>query len=155
MQYLCRVIVRRATEEDIPWLMVQLRAFAATVPTRHSVMGSDLYCEALLGRLIKEQYVAIAMRDGEAVGLIAGLVQPSPFNPDLQLASELWWWVTPEERHGRAGLLLLDAYEDWVENESDAEMSNFTLETISPVSDRALTRRGYREFERQYIREIS
>lgn len=147
-------VVRRAEQADVPWVLGQLRAFAAAYGTRRSLFGDAGHAEALVAGLIEDQFVAIAERDGEPVGLIAGVLQPHPFNPDLQVASELWWWVTPEVRGSRAGHLLLDAFEGWA-LESEADLINFTLEAHSPVRDRTLERRGYRLFERQFLREVS
>jgi GNAT superfamily N-acetyltransferase len=147
-------VVRRAEQSDVPWVLGQLRQFAAAYGTRRSLFGSETHAEALVGTLIEDQFVAIAERDGQPVGLIAGVLQPHPFNPDILVASELWWWVTPPARGTRAGHELLDAFEGWA-LEHEADLINFTLEADSPVRDRTLERRGYRLFERQFLREVS
>lgn len=153
LPYPCVVLVRRATETDVAWLLVQLRDFAASYPTRRTVWPTDDYAEALVGTLIRTQFVAVAEEDGQPVGLIAGVCQPHALNPDLTIATELAWWVVPPKRGTRAGLLLLDAFDAWA-NESKAHLVNMTIEVGSPVSDRCLTRRGYAMAERQYLREV-
>lgn len=146
------MVIRCGRDSDGPWVCEQLRAFAAQYPTRRAIWPTDAYAEALVGTLIREQFVAIAEQDGQPVGLIAGLAAPHPLNPALLVATELAWWVVPPARGTRAGLLLLDAFDAWAE-QSGADLVNMTLEAGSPVSDRCLTRRGYALTERQYVRE--
>lgn len=146
--------VRLAGFADVPWLLHELRAFASAYPVqsaRFPVVGSDAHAEALVGHLIRTQYVAVAEReDGQLVGLVAGVLQPHPFNPDLTIAAELWWWVTPPARGSRAGLLLLADLERWAA-EADAPLV-LTTEATTAVTDRHLLRRGYVPVERQWLR---
>jgi N-acetylglutamate synthase-like GNAT family acetyltransferase len=140
--------VRKAEPADIPWLIAQLREFAALHPIGPRVMGSDDHCEALLAHLIETHYVAIAETDGTRVGLIAGAIAPHPFNPSLSVATELWWWVSPPARGSRAGSLLLAEYEAWA---NTADIKSFTLEADSPVHPKMLERLGYSLAETQYV----
>jgi hypothetical protein len=112
-------------------------------------MGSDAHAEAVLGQLIDTQYVAVADADGSPVGFIAGAVVPHPFNPDIRIATELFWWVVPPARGSRAGLALLDAYDTWATDAAD--LKAMTLEAHSPVNPRTLLKRGYQLAESQYI----
>jgi len=146
--------VRPAERADVPWVLEQLRAFASSYGTRRSLFGDTEHAEALVGTLLDTQFVAIAEVDGERVGLIAGTLSPHPFNPDINVATELWWWVTPPARGSRAGLMLLDAFDDWADA-SEADLVNFTLEADSPVRERTLEKRGYRLMEKQFVREVS
>lgn len=141
--------VRTADAQDIPWLLAQLREFAASHPIGPRIMGTDENAEALLGHLIATQFVAVADAEGSPVGLIAGAVTPHPFNPDLLVASELWWFVAPAHRGSRAGLALLEAYEDWAK--ANADVRGMTLEANSPVNPRVLVKRGYQLAETQYV----
>lgn len=141
--------VRRADPSDIPWLIGQLRTFAASHPLGPRLMGSDAHAEALLAHLLATQFVAIADAEGTPVGLIAGALAPHPFNGDLLIATELFWWVTPPHRGTRAGLMLLDAYDAWATEHADVK--GMTLEAGSPVNPRVLEKRGYRLAEHQYV----
>ena len=145
--------VRPATSDDIPWLLTQLRAFAAEHPIGPRLLGSDAHAEALLGTLLATQFVAIADEQGQPLGLLAGAIAPHPFNEELMVATELGWWIVPAHRKGKAGLALLNAYEMWAE--ANADVSVFTLEAQSPVSDRTLTKRGYELAERQFSKVLS
>lgn len=115
-------------------------------------MGEDAYAEVFLGTLIGTGYCTVVEWQGEPVGVIAGMLAPHPFNPDLTVATELWWWVTPEHRGSRAGLLLLDDFDAWAN--ANAELVNMTLEAGSPIGDKVLLKRGYQLAEHQYLREV-
>lgn len=147
------VRIRRAVPADIPWLVSQLREFAALHPVGARIMGSDSHAEALLAHLMATQFLAVADADGTPVGLIAGAVAPHPFNPALTMATELWWWVQPPARHTRAGLALLNAYDEWAD--SVADLKGMTLEVASPVNPETLLRRGYHLAEYQYVAEVT
>lgn len=147
-------MVREAVPADLPWLLTQLRAFASEYPTQRAIWPSDAHAEALVGTLIREQFVAVAEQDGAPVGLIAGVCAPHPLNPDLTVATELFWFVDPAHRGTSAGSRLLSTFDAWA-SQSGAHLVNMTLEVGSPVSDRVLTKRGYVLAERQYLREVS
>lgn len=146
------LVIRLATHDDVPWLKQELRAFANWNGLR--LFGDEAHAEALLGQLIETQFVAVATRGDDRLGLIAGVMSPHPFNPDIKMATELWWWVTPDARGSSAGARLLDAFDLWA-NDSGADLVSFTLEAESPVNPRALERRGYRLMEYQFVREVS
>lgn len=143
------MLVRKAVPSDIPWLLTQLREFAAFHPIGPRIMGTDANAEVLLGHLIATQFVAVADAEGTPVGLIAGAVSPHPFNPELRVATELWWFVSPAHRGSRAGLALLDSYEAWAKE--NADVRGMTLEANSPVNPRVLLKRGYQLAETQYV----
>jgi GNAT superfamily N-acetyltransferase len=144
------VDVRRATPDDVPWLVAELREFAAHYPvTNVSLFGSDEYAAALLSTLITDQFVAIAHRGEVRCGLIAGAVGPHPYNPDLLVASELWWFVSPAHRGSSAGYSLFLAFHAWA-RDVGADLATMTLASNSAVNTAAFERFGYRETERAY-----
>lgn len=75
-----------------------------------------------------------------------------PYNPAIRVLTETFWWVTPNARGSRAGLMLLDAFTAY--GERNADWIVFTLEHHSPVNERTLTKRGFHLHERSYLREV-
>lgn len=143
--------IRAASADDIPWLVGELRAFASEYPVPLPIAGDDAYLAGVLGHLIAEgQYVAVAERDGRPVGTIAGALHPHPFNPGLHMVGEYFWWVVPEERGSRAGLLLLRGLEAFAAEHGVPLV--LTTEATSAIADRTLLRRGYTLAERQWVR---
>lgn len=145
--------IRRATERDIPWLLTQLRAFAAAYPVQITIR--DAHAEVVLGTLIREQYVALAERtdaDGVTrVGLIAGTLQPHPFDPETLCATSLFWFVTPEHRRSRAGALLFMDFESWAAS-TGAPIQAFSLVAGSAITTESFTRRGWQVVETMLTR---
>jgi hypothetical protein len=94
----------------------------------------------------------IAERDGP-VGFVSGMLAAHPYNPALTVLTEMFWWVAPEARGSRAGLLLLDAFLAY--GERNADWIIFTLEHHSPVNERTLTKRGFHLHERSYLYEVT
>ena len=153
------ISVRRAEVSDIDWLIGQLRDFDRFANFKKPLMGNDAYCRVALKEMLEQHVVFIAETpvgdracDIERIGLIAGWITPHPFNPELRVLTETFWWVIEKYRGTRAGLLLLNAFQKagaW----HQADWILFTLEHHSPVSDKHLLRRGYVEKERSYLLE--
>lgn len=147
------VSTRLATADDIDWLLVELAEFSAFYGTKRPLCGPDEdYNRALLSKLITDHLLMIAERGTERLGLIAGMYTPHFMNPDIQTLSELFWWVAPRHRRTPAGKLLLDAFVQW--GRENADWVFFTLEHDSPVSERVMTKRGFRIKESQYLLEV-
>jgi hypothetical protein len=147
------IFTRKATLEDIPWLMVELEKFAKFFGTHLSLFNPET-APGVLTNIIKEHVFLIAYRktDGERLGFVAGLLSPHLFNKEIIQLTELFWWVPEEYRRTGAGHILFEEFlkvgvveADWV---------NFTLETNSPVKDEFLLRRGFKPQERSFILEV-
>lgn len=165
------ITIRTAREHDMDWLIVQLRAFDKFAGYKRSLIEDEHYARKALKQLIADHVVFIAdadpalthatlaelgvcrcARNPIRLGFIAGYKTPHPFNPRLRVLTENFWWVAPEHRKTRAGLLLLNEFEaygrrccDWIV---------MTLEHHSPISDRHLTKRGFVAREQSYLVEV-
>ena len=146
------VEVRRATIEDVDWLLMQLRAFEKFAGYKRSLIEDEAFARAGIASLINEHVVFIAHKDGERHGFVAGAFAPHPFNPKVRVLSEMFWWIVPEHRDGRAAVLLLDKFEEC--GRGIADWVVFSLEHNSPVRDKHLTSRGFRQIERAYLLEV-
>jgi hypothetical protein len=152
------VRVRPAASHDVLWLAHQLADFAEFYGTQQSLYPDEKTARYLLAELIDAQPFFIADVDVGLdsrwpVGFIGGALAPHPYNPAIRVLSEMFWWVIPEYRQTRAGLLLLEAF--IAHGEAHAEWIHFTLEAKSPVNERTLTKRGFALYERAYLREVS
>lgn len=147
------MLVRRATTADIDWLLGELNEFADFLDTSKKLYADDeAYGRNLLTNFIEKHFVLVAERDGARVGFIAGYVMPHMFNPKLRVLAEIWWWVNPAHRKTRAALMLLNEYTKW--GKENCDLVTMAVETITPVNERCLTKRGYRLHERSYLLEI-
>lgn len=131
--------LREATVDDGDALMgilerlVTSSAFTQDGPLDHDQLRRML--TQLLGH--PWSLFAIAESDGEIVGLLAVVRAPHLYRATWR-ASELCWWVNPEDRRG-VGVKLLAFVEAW------AMRHGCDLEMLAPTSryERALSRRGY------------
>lgn len=90
---------------------------------------------------------------GSVIAGIAGLVHPEMTTGELT-CMEMFWFVRPDKRKGSLALKLLKAYED----EAVIRGARRILMTrIAGMNDGTLDalyeRKGYREFERVYMKE--
>lgn len=91
-------------------------------------------------------------RAGEIIGAIGGVIFPDPNDGDL-VASEMFWFVTPEARG--CGLRLFTWFEAWAVNRGAKRIAMVHLET--PGAERLAKlyeRRGYRRVQTDYLKEI-
>lgn len=147
-------MIRVAETGDIPWMCVELRKFATFVGTKRSLFPSVEKCVSTLEMLVAQHpvFVAISRVADQRLGFIGGTLTAHPMNEEIQILTELFWWVTPECRGGRAGLLLLQAFQAY--GRAHADHIVMTLEEHSPVNPETLTKRGFRVVEHTYLLEV-
>lgn len=144
--------VRRGTHHDADWVAEQAAAF------QRFALGSALpvnpeHLQRVVHTFLAVHHILIVEKDGERCGFVAALVQPHFLNPDITVLTEIAWWVVPEQRHTRAGLLLLNAL-DSLADELGVELSVLSVEANSPLTGRALQKRGYKIQEISLMRKV-
>ncbi len=144
--------VRSAVQEDVPWLLQQARAFDAAAGFKRGLMPTDEEAIPLLRALVAAHIVFIAEVNNCLAGFIAGWYGAHPFNRNVRTLTEVLWWVQPEYRGTRAGIMLLDRFEDC--GRHIADWTILTLEHDSPLREAHLTKRGFRQTERAFLLEV-
>jgi hypothetical protein len=148
-----RIEIRKADLMDIEWLLSELKKFAEFIGIKkHNLFPEEDFARETLKGFIENQVVLIADSNLGKAGFIAGIYAPHPFNPNLMMLTETFWWVKKEFRRSRCGIQLLDAFVEW--GEEHADLITMTLEHNSQVGDRALINRGFRLQERSYLKEV-
>ena len=87
---------------------------------------------------------------GNVLGGICGTVVPWGFNSEIKIALELFYWLDPDARG--FGLKLIKAYEDRVK---EMGARNVMIQPETELTEKVGTlyrRRGYRPFERFWIK---
>lgn len=146
------LLIRKAELSDVEWMLDQLKEFAKFYGTKKSLFGDINYAAATVANIVENHLCFVAWRGETRLGFITGYVCPHPYNPDIQLLTEAFWWVDPQYRLSGAGLMLLDKFTEWGEDNCDWIV--FTLEHHSPVKDSCLLKRGYRFNERSFLKEV-
>jgi GNAT superfamily N-acetyltransferase len=83
----------------------------------------------------------VVKQDGINIGALGAILVPNFFNPNIITLAEVFWYVLPEYRNTRAGVLLLKAFEERAgEIADDATLS---LLPSSIVNYSSITKRGF------------
>lgn len=144
--------VRRATADDVPWLVSQLRDFSEFFGTKRPLFDDPAFATRGITAMVMDHLVFVAFQDDIPVGFIAGYVTPHPFNPSIRSLIETFWWVDEAHRGSRAGLSLLNTFVAW--GRANADWVMCSLEARSPVKDDVLLKRGFRLQERNFLLEV-
>lgn len=148
------ITVRKATSQDVPWLLSELHEFDRFFGSSRSLFPTIETAEQIVATFVRDHVFLVAQgRDG-CLGFIAGIVHPHLYNPSLTYLTETFWWVTPQFRGSRAGLTLLNAFVIYGKK-IKADAIVMSLEHESPVNPETLTRRGFRPKETSYLMELA
>jgi hypothetical protein len=156
------LIVRPAAESDVPWLLAQLRAFDLEYETIRKFFDSEQMEEhAVWVRHMLHQgpwFLACRLEDvGDEreevpVGFIAGMLSGHPYQPDITVLTELFWWVVPEARYSRAALMLIKRFV--AHGKAHADWITFSVTTKTKIHPTTLEAFGFRHLETSYVLEV-
>ncbi len=136
-----KVTVEALSDESIDWFV----NIAAVDMLRYEVKRPELINLTQLRYLAtigKDQGTAFVSKIGNVyTGAIGGLLLPNVFNPSLTSLSEVFWYVLPEHRNTRSGLLLLNAFDKCGQEQADE--TSMCLLIGSPVATKSLEKRGF------------
>ena len=118
----------------------------------HEVKRPELYhresLEGLANRMMLDGTMILAFYNERPVGAIGGVLVPHIYNPNIIVLSELMWYVLPEYRNGRAGLLLIKEFKKMAEELADEA----TLSTLpsSNIKSETLAKLGFHYGEKAF-----
>ena len=144
--------IRAATEADIPQIVKMGLRFATAEyaislpadPDRIAMLARNLMGGENSVVLVSES------SEGAVVGMIAMMVYDQPMTNEL-VATEIAWWMEPEQRGSSAGIRLLKAGEQWARARGARK-----LQMIAPT-DRVgqfYERLGFQRIEIHYQRSL-
>ena len=151
------MIVRRATDKDMPELLRMGRAFHANSSMSRIAEFDDASFQMTLEALLSGDMAGliIVAEDEQIVGMAACLLFPLYFNMGCPAAQELFWWVEPGNRNG-TGMALIDALETTAR---EAGAKAFLSGSVAGLRDEAIARvyarRGYVLTENTYIKALT
>ena len=139
--HLHKVEVEPLSDSSLDWFV----NIAAVQMLTHEVKRTELIHMGQLHRLAvmgKESGTAFISKIGNKyTGAIGGLLLPNVFNPDIKTLTEIFWYVLPEYRNTRSGLMLLNTFNKC--GMECADEINMCLLMDSPVSTKSLEKRGF------------
>jgi|SRR6185369_325976 len=145
------IYVEILQEKDMEWFaeIAAVRMLKEELKKPEYVNIENIYALASLGAMYGTAFVA---KKGDIpVGALGAIKVPNVYNPNLEMLAEMFWYVLPEYRKSKAGLLLLNAYSDKAEELGvEATMS---LLPSSNIQDKTLAKRGFNLGEYAYRKE--
>lgn len=150
------VTVRPATESDITSLvMMGGEFFQQTGYSEHGLSCDPFHLHQFLEQALTsdEHAVLVAEVDGSVAGVIGAVASPNYFTPQ-RIASELFWWMNPEARSGRAALQLLSALEQWARDKGCVVLAMVDIALMQSNAPRIYERKGYQLAERSWIKTL-
>lgn len=135
--------IRPATRDDIPALIELGRAMHAESPRFSRHPYSPAKTAGTIDFLLANGAVFVAVKGGQAVGMMGGMVAPGWFT-DEATAIELAVYVAPEHR-GRTGMRLIRAFEAWAFEHGAVEVTlGITTEVDTERTAALYEHLGYR-----------
>ncbi len=134
------MMIRKAAIQDMSWLLdVAIKDMVFNELKIPSYYNRKTI-QKIVEKGIKEETFFIAEKDGIPVGAIGGVLTPHPYNEEVLVLSEQFWYVLPEYRNSSAGARLLAAFQ---EKGKDADEVIMSLLIDSPISFESLEKRGF------------
>lgn len=144
--------VRKARADDVDFMIEELKQFAELFESHRSLWPGHEIARQIIGGLIETQVCFVAEQDEKPVGFIVGLLTNHFFNPEIKSLAEMFWWVSKEHRNGRAGAMLLNRFIEF--GKQNAHWVTMSLESKSPITDKALLKRGFKLNEKAFLLEV-
>jgi N-acetylglutamate synthase-like GNAT family acetyltransferase len=149
-------MIRSATVHDIEAVLVLLKDFAAAsiIDYKAWTAVDESAARFRLLNLVLHQYLIVAEKEGELIGMIGACKEQDPWIASLSRMRELFWWVAPAHRRGRLSAELYIRWEQDCERFiRDKLVDQVSLSTQPGSSDLDLTKRGWRCVEQHWIKE--
>jgi len=102
----------------------------------------------LLYNLVTNGVVLLAEQENKIVGGIGGIVSTNPWNQNIKMLCEMFWWVDEDCRGGMLGIKLLKAFE----NSFNGPVVMSTLPQ-TPIKPDLLLKLGYKAKENVFVKE--
>ena len=144
-------MIRQATIEDIHMIIPMCEDFAKELDMWE---GVDKKAAAeLLTKCLDAGLLFVGERKDKIVGVAAGLITKSLWNPAHLIAEEQIYYVKPEARGSTVGYRLIKRYIDEV-YWKNADISLLKLMFNSPDIQKHYARHGYKKLESTYFRRM-
>lgn len=105
------MIIKKATIDDLPVIIEMAKSFHRESDARKYTL-TDERIKELITLIISTGLGILAVKDGEAIGMMGAMLQKNVFFDEL-MAGDYLIYVKPEYRGTEAAQLLVDYYIQW------------------------------------------
>ena len=146
-------MIRAATQWDVPQIVELGSQSLIDGPYKDLIKDVPKQTTIFANQIIENKNGKVLLYEndnGKVAGLLAFLIFPHPFTGE-PTATELMWYVLPEEREGGAGVKLL-----WEAEKEAKTMGATYMGFTAPTLDvAALYKRfGYKQLEVTFMKEL-
>lgn len=143
-------MIREATVDDIPALLVMCRRFHEASPYGERDFVDADAARTLEGLLTLGRAAIFVCDEGEICGMMGVAASPTMFDHQLEIVQETFWWCQGGDAQG-----LRQAGEEWARDRGAALFSMACLENDRAETMARLYRRsGYAPVERHFIKAL-
>ena len=147
-------VIRAATMEDLPQMLVNGEAFFAEMQNQVVPFDRESMAEALT-ECIDAGLCFIAVKDDLHLGGIGGIKSGLPMNIHVDAAIERFFWMSKDERARGVGKVLLSTFADAARTLGCNVLIMIALTGPDlPYVERAYQKAGLHEAERTYIMRL-
>jgi GNAT superfamily N-acetyltransferase len=147
------VIVRQATEIDIPQILKNGRAFVESIKY-DGIEYDEAEMLKAAQQMMADGMLVIAEEDGYHLGGV-GAVKTPVFMSNAVIAMERFWWVVPDQRAAGVGKAVLFAFEKAAREAGCSHVAMIALEDENlPKVDGLYRKAGYAPFEHSYMKRL-
>lgn len=126
---------------DLPWFVetaaINMLTYELKRPELINV--ENLYMLSRKG--LEDKTAFVVKKGGENIGALGSVLVPNFLNPFIKTLAEVFWYVLPEYRNTRAGLLLLNSFDERARQL--AQDATLSLLPSSLVNLNTLKKRGF------------
>jgi len=148
-------MIRVAQDIDIPEIVRLGSQSLLNGPYKGMIKDRPEQSATLAFEVIKNSKGVVLLYEnetGKVAGLLGFIIFPHYFTGE-QTASEIMWYVEPEERKGGGGIQLLWEAEK-VARQMGATRMGFTAPLPTPEVSKLYERFGYKAIETSYMKEL-
>lgn len=141
-------MIRKAALKDVEALVEMGIKFGEASPYKEYYTEGKV--RAIANLCAQEWVDFVAFIDTDNKGMIVGHASKFLLG-EVQIATEIAWWVNPEDRKGSVGKELLEAFEGWAKEQGCKLISMISIDdTLGSYYEKC----GYTLTERSYMKEI-
>jgi GNAT superfamily N-acetyltransferase len=145
--------IQEAVHDDMPHFIRLARIFAKIAGEPFDSESTVQHVEWVIDDDNTTAFIAIDDKR-QVVGICGGIVFPTFWDNSKLTATEMWWFVDPGCRNNGVGTALMDALESWAKEAGAWRLSMMTIVGIAPGVEDMYARRGYREREKTFVKEL-
>lgn len=142
-------MIRKATIEDVDALVEMGIKFAEASPYKDYYTKDKIRTIAEFS--VRDTLGFVAFIDVDSKGMLVGYCSEFLLGK-IKTATELGWWVNPEDRKTSIGKELLQAFEEWAK-EQDCKL--ITMISLDDALGSFYEKCGYKLTERTYMKELN